>query len=165
VPSADELGASHYVLRQGIIGPLRRLNNTAHNDPQHTIARSSDQPIKLLSFHSGDSLVFLDLPLARIVDQSVAYQSVSRPRAVAYKVADLPNPPLVLLDTLAGVRPSRSGTDTLYEGDYKALRDKRRVTAIRKWTLLGDAAEAIKRSIGKTGLTNLVRRYAVQAVT
>jgi AAA domain len=35
----------------------------------------------------------------------------------------VPNPRLVLLDTLAGVRPSRSGTDTLYEGDYKALRD------------------------------------------
>jgi hypothetical protein len=29
----------------------------------------------------------------------------------------------VLLDTLAGVRPSRNGTDTLYEGDYKALRE------------------------------------------
>jgi hypothetical protein len=33
------------------------------------------------------------------------------------------NPRLVLLDTLAGVRPSRSGSDTLYEGDYKALRE------------------------------------------
>lgn len=32
------------------------------------------------------------------------------------------NPRLILLDTLAGVRPARSGTDTLYEGDYKALR-------------------------------------------
>jgi hypothetical protein len=29
----------------------------------------------------------------------------------------------VLLDTLAGVRPNRGGTDTLYEGDYRALRD------------------------------------------
>jgi hypothetical protein len=27
---------------------------------------------------------------------------------------------------LAGVRPSRAGTDTLYEGDYKALRDVHR---------------------------------------
>ena len=32
-------------------------------------------------------------------------------------------PRLVLLDTLAGVRPTRNGSDTLYEGDYKALRD------------------------------------------
>jgi len=32
-------------------------------------------------------------------------------------------PRLVLLDTLAGVRPARSGGDTLYEGDYAALRD------------------------------------------
>ena len=35
----------------------------------------------------------------------------------------VPNPRLILLDTLAGVRPVRSGVDTLYEGDYKALRD------------------------------------------
>jgi hypothetical protein len=33
------------------------------------------------------------------------------------------SPRLVLLDTLAGVRPTRSNSDTLYEGDYKALRD------------------------------------------
>jgi hypothetical protein len=33
------------------------------------------------------------------------------------------SPRLVLLDTLAGVRPVRGGTDTLYEGDYKALTD------------------------------------------
>jgi hypothetical protein len=35
----------------------------------------------------------------------------------------VPEPRLVLLDTLAGVRPTRSGIDSLYEGDYKALRD------------------------------------------
>jgi AAA domain len=35
----------------------------------------------------------------------------------------VPNPRLVLLDTLAGVRPMRNGNDTLYDGDYKALRD------------------------------------------
>jgi hypothetical protein len=75
--------ASHYVLGQGIIGPLGRLNNTAHNKP-HALTidlldnSSSDQSIKLVSFHSGDSFVFLDLPLARIVGQSAAYQSVSR---------------------------------------------------------------------------------------
>jgi hypothetical protein len=38
----------------------------------------------------------------------------------------VPNPRLVLLDTLAGVRPTRSGNDTLYEGDYAALRDVHR---------------------------------------
>jgi hypothetical protein len=35
----------------------------------------------------------------------------------------VPTPRLVLLDTLAGVRPARAGSDTLYEGDYKALSD------------------------------------------
>ena len=35
----------------------------------------------------------------------------------------VPSPRLVLLDTLASVRPTRNGTDTLYEGDYKALRN------------------------------------------
>ena len=29
----------------------------------------------------------------------------------------------MLLDTLASVRPTRNGTDTLYESDYKALRN------------------------------------------
>jgi hypothetical protein len=33
-----ELGASHYVLWQGIIGPLRRLNYTAHMDFTFKIA-------------------------------------------------------------------------------------------------------------------------------
>ena len=37
------------------------------------------------------------------------------------------SPRLVLLDTLAGVRPARAGSDTLYEGDYAALRDVHRV--------------------------------------
>jgi hypothetical protein len=81
---ADELGASHYVLRQGIIGPVRRLNNTAHDETHAlTIARSSDQSIKLVSFHSGDSFVFLDLPLAWVVDQPAAYQFVRRIAAIA----------------------------------------------------------------------------------
>jgi hypothetical protein len=43
---------------------------------------SSDQSIKLLSLHSGDGFIFLDLPLARIVDQP-AYQSVSWLSAIA----------------------------------------------------------------------------------
>jgi AAA domain-containing protein len=34
----------------------------------------------------------------------------------------VPSPRLVLLDTLAGVRPPREKNDNLYDGDYKALR-------------------------------------------
>jgi hypothetical protein len=37
------------------------------------------------------------------------------------------SPRLIILDTLAGVRPIRSGNDTLYEGDYAALRDVHRL--------------------------------------
>jgi predicted ATP-dependent serine protease len=33
------------------------------------------------------------------------------------------NPRLVILDTLAGVRPDRNARDSLYDGDYKALAD------------------------------------------
>lgn len=33
----------------------------------------------------------------------------------------VPNPRLVILDTLAGVRPDRNARDSLYDGDYKAL--------------------------------------------
>ena len=29
----------------------------------------------------------------------------------------------MILDTLAGVRPDRNSRDTLYDGDYRALRD------------------------------------------
>jgi hypothetical protein len=41
--------------------------------------------------------------------------------------ASVPKPRLVLLDTLAGVRPPKTGNDSLYEGDYKALRTIHRV--------------------------------------
>src|SRR5262249_12897165 len=34
-----------------------------------------------------------------------------------------PMPRLVILDILAGVRPERNSRDTLYDGDYKALRE------------------------------------------
>ena len=37
--------------------------------------------------------------------------------------ASVSNPRLVILDTLAGVRPDRNGKDTLYDGDYRALRE------------------------------------------
>jgi DNA-binding MarR family transcriptional regulator len=33
------------------------------------------------------------------------------------------SPRLVILDTLAGIRPERNNRDTLYDGDYKALRE------------------------------------------
>ena len=42
---------------------------------------------------------------------------------VADWVASAPNPRLVVLDTLAGVRPERQQKDTTYDGDYKALED------------------------------------------
>jgi hypothetical protein len=44
-PNSSAL-ASHYVLRQGIIGPLRRLNNTAHNEP-HAFAGASGRVVLL----------------------------------------------------------------------------------------------------------------------
>ena len=37
--------------------------------------------------------------------------------------ATVANPQLVILDTLAGVRADRNARETIYEGDYKALRD------------------------------------------
>ena len=42
VPSADELGAPHYVLS----APLRRLNNMAHNEP-HAFAGASGRVVLL----------------------------------------------------------------------------------------------------------------------
>jgi hypothetical protein len=37
--------------------------------------------------------------------------------------SSVPKPRLVILDTLAGIRPERNNRDTLYDGDYKALRE------------------------------------------
>ena len=72
---------------------------------------------KLVSFFGGDWPERLTLATQwRRLDQGGVEDieswcdSVSAPR-------------LVLLDTLAGVRPARNGSDTLYEGDYRALRD------------------------------------------
>jgi hypothetical protein len=68
------------------------LNNAAHNEPHAlTIARpylsSSDQSIKLVSFHSGDGFVFLNFPLAWIVDQPSAYPaSIRRFAAIAASI-------------------------------------------------------------------------------
>jgi hypothetical protein len=50
-----------------LFGPFRRLNNTAHNEPDLRAINlpdlsSSDQSIKLVSFQSGDGFFFLDLP-------------------------------------------------------------------------------------------------------
>ena len=44
----------------------------------------------------------------------------------------VPTPRLILLDTLAGVRPARQGTDTLYESDYKALCEMHRLANERE---------------------------------
>ena len=113
------LAASVRILGRGIIGPLRRLNNTANNEP-HALAAylldpsSGDQSIELVSFHSADALVinftkqtfrtgngffFLDLPLVRIVDQS-AYPSPSTfvdggPIVSCPRYIPIPTPPAV----------------------------------------------------------------------
>ena len=60
------LAASVRILGRGIIGPFRRMHDFPH-DKRDTFAidlpdlSSSDQSIKLLSFHSGDSSFFLEL--------------------------------------------------------------------------------------------------------
>ena len=71
-------------LLRRLVGSCRRLNDTAHYEPHASAIdlpyrSSSDQSIKFLSFQSGDSFVFLDLPLARIVDQSAAYPAATVP--------------------------------------------------------------------------------------
>jgi hypothetical protein len=35
----------------------------------------------------------------------------------------VPNPGLVILDTLAGIRPERRGLESVYDGDYRALQE------------------------------------------
>jgi hypothetical protein len=58
------------------------MNDGAHNERHALIylpdLSGSDQSIKLVHFHSGDGFVFLDLPLAPIVDQSAAYPAFVR---------------------------------------------------------------------------------------
>jgi len=70
-------------------------------------------------------------------------------------------PRLVLLDTLAGVRPARSGSETLYEGDYKALREIHRVANERGIAIVAlhhtrkmdadDPVDTISGSLGLAG--------------
>jgi hypothetical protein len=52
--------------------------------------------------------------------------------------ASVPNPRLIIFDTLAGVRPDRQNKDTMYEGDYRALAE------LQAWA--GKAGLAIIRS-------------------
>jgi hypothetical protein len=47
---------------------------------------------------------------------------------IADWAASVPNPRLVVLDTLAGVRPERQARDTTYDGDYKALIELHRLS-------------------------------------
>jgi hypothetical protein len=47
---------------------------------------------------------------------------------IADWAASVKNPRLVVLDTLAGVRPERSTRDTTYDGDYKALIELHRLS-------------------------------------
>jgi RecA-family ATPase len=47
---------------------------------------------------------------------------------IADWAASVKNPRLVVLDTLAGVRPERSARDTTYDGDYKALIELHRLS-------------------------------------
>jgi len=72
-----------------LVGSSRGLNNTAHNEP-HLLAidrpylSSNDQSIKLVSFHFGDRFFFVDLPLARIVDQPAYPKRVQGKTGVKY---------------------------------------------------------------------------------
>jgi hypothetical protein len=71
------------------------------------------------------------------------------------------SPRLIILDTLAGVRPTRNGSDTLYEGDYAALRDVHRLANDRAMGALAlhhtrkmeadDPVDTISGSLGLAG--------------
>lgn len=55
---------------------------------------------------------------------------------IADWVSWVPNPRLVVLDTLAGVRPDRQARDTTYDGDYKALMELHRLSNERHLTAM-----------------------------
>jgi AAA domain len=55
---------------------------------------------------------------------------------IAEWVTSVPEPRLVVLDTLAGVRPERQRKDTTYDGDYKALTDIHRLANERGFAAL-----------------------------
>jgi hypothetical protein len=71
------------------------------------------------------------------------------------------SPRLVLLDTLAGIRPNRAGNDSLYEGDYKALADIHRLANDRGFGIVAlhhtrkmdadDPVDTISGSLGLAG--------------
>jgi hypothetical protein len=73
--------ALHRALGQGIVGPLRRINDDAHNPPNPIAIYLPDlaggnQSIKLISLHSGNCFVFLTCPFEGIVDQSAVEGTV-----------------------------------------------------------------------------------------
>jgi AAA domain len=81
-------------------------------------------------------------------------------------------PRLVLLDTLAGVRPARSGLDSLYEGDYKALAEihhlanERRMAAVAlHHTRKMDADDPLDTISGSLGLAGAADTCLVLART
>jgi len=81
-------------------------------------------------------------------------------------------PRLVLLDTLAGVRPARSGNDTLYEGDYKALRDIHRFANDRSMGAVAlhhtrkmDADDPVDTISGSLGLAGAADTCLIMART
>jgi hypothetical protein len=66
---------------------MRRTMNLTRSRSLALIFPSSDKSIKLVSFHSGDGFVFLNFPLAWIVDQPSAYPaSIRRFAAIAASI-------------------------------------------------------------------------------
>ena len=78
----------------------------------------------------------------------------------------VPNPKLCVLDTLAGIRPSRNSSDTLYEGDYRALANIHRLANERGFAILvlthtrkmdaDDPIDTISGSLGLTGCADTI---------
>ena len=83
---------------------------------------------------------------------------------VADWAASVSEPRLVVLDTLAGVRPNRSQRDTAYDGDYRALLDAHRLANEKGFAILvlthtrkqakqedDDPLDAISGTLGQVG--------------
>jgi hypothetical protein len=81
---------------------------------------------------------------------------------IADWAASASKPRLVVLDTLAGVRPDRHKNDTTYDGDYKALVEAHRLandggfaililTHTRKMSAEDDPLDAISGTLGQVG--------------
>src|SRR5262249_4971155 len=106
--SADQKVLGNVLIEQGDV-----LYLALEDNPRRLRRRIT----KLISFFGGEWPERLTLATQwRRLDQGGVED-------IASWCASVSTPRLVLLDTLAGVRPTRNGSDTLYEGDYKALRD------------------------------------------